>query len=89
MHNTLDSEDKQPQHKAAHDVGLEGALVELPEALLERRPAEVQRPGAHVVDAHATVCAHFYRVVDYIILLDDNRVFYDFLLYIYCKVFEV
>lgn len=69
MHDVLCGDDEKPQHEAAHDVRLEGALVEPAEALLQRAPPEPQRPRAHVIYAHTPVAAHLYRVVYYVILL--------------------
>lgn len=58
MHDALHGGDEQPQHEAAHDVGLEGELVQLAEAVLERGAPEAQRPRAHVLLPHAAVAAH-------------------------------
>lgn len=68
MHNILHGSDEQPEYKAAHDVGLEGALVEFTEALLIWPPTEPQRHHAHIIHAHATVAAYF-DVVYYVVLL--------------------
>lgn len=69
MYDVLHGEYEEPEHEAAHDVGLEGALVLAGEALLERGAPEAQRPRAHVVQPHAPVAAYLDRVVYYIVLL--------------------
>lgn len=69
MHQRLYSNNKQPEHQAAHDIRLEGPLIQLAEPLLERGSSEPQRPAVHVAHAHATVGLHFDRVVYYVVVL--------------------
>lgn len=69
MYNALHGHYEQPYHEAAHDVGLEGLLVQFAEALVQGRLSEMQRPRLHVFHSHATVAGHFYGMVDYVVLL--------------------